>query len=274
MEDSPSRRPFALANWKMAMTVSESLAFVSDFQIALADLAQSVNIVLCPPFTALYPLSQALTYTPIDVGAQNLSAAPGKAHTGEISASLLADAGCAWVMLGHWEIRRRTGETDMHINRKMHAGFQAGVRPIILIGERTGERGQAEEALVARLPILFSGCEPGQTAQVAVVYEPEWTIGAQEPAPPDYIAAACSFVRGWIGREFGIDVAERVRIIYGGSVAPEHAPGLLASPDLDGLGAGRMGRDPVAFAEIVRLIAAAKGLASSRCSPVHPSKDT
>ena len=121
-----------MANWKMAMTVSESLAFVQEFRTAVGNLAQSVEIVICPPYTALYALSQALAHSPIDLGAQNLFASPGPSHTGEISALLLADAGCKWVMLGHWEIRRRTGETDAGCNRKMHAAFHAGLRPILL----------------------------------------------------------------------------------------------------------------------------------------------
>jgi triosephosphate isomerase len=111
------------------------------------------------------------------------------------------------------------------------------------------------------LPHLFAKCEAKQVAQMAMVYEPEWTIGVQEPAPPDAVAAGCTLIRQWIGREYGTDVAEGVRIIYGGSVAPAYAQGLLTSPEVDGLGASRKGRDPITFAEIVRLIAAAKGLA-------------
>jgi len=261
MNDISGRKPFAVANWKMAMTISESLAFVHEFRVAVGDLAHAVDIVLCPPYTALHAVAQALVDTPIKLGAQNLCAAPGEAHTGEISAALLADAGCEWVLLGHWEIHRRTGETDTDINRKMHAAFQAGLRPILLVGEAATEREQAEESLTARLSHLFSGCEPGQVARMAVIYEPEWTIGAKEPAPSDYVAFGCCLIRRWIGREYGASVAEGVRIIYGGSVAPEYAEGLLASPEVDGLGASRKGRIPTAFAQIVQLIATAKRLA-------------
>jgi triosephosphate isomerase len=259
MKDASSRKPFALANWKMAMTISESLAFVHAFGAAVGDLARAVDVVLCPPFTALHAVAQALADSPVALGAQDLCAAPGKAHTGEISAPLLADAGCEWVMLGHWEIRQRTGETDADVNRKMHAALGAGLRPILLIGEAASERERAEERLAARLPHLFAGCGPEQVAQMAVVYEPEWTIGVREPALPETVAAGCGFIRRWIGGEYGAGVAEGMRVIYGGSVAPEYAGGLLASPEVDGLGASRKGRDPVAFAEIVQLIAAAKG---------------
>ena len=173
----------------------------------------------------------------------------------------MADAGCVWVLLGHWEIRRRTGETDVDVNLKMHAAFQAGLRPILLIGEAATERGRAEETLAARLPHLFAGCAAERVSQMALVYEPEWTIGVSEPAPPDTVAAGCAFIRQWLGGAYGAGIADGVRVIYGGSVAPGHAEGLLKSPQVDGLGASRQGRDPRAFAEIVRRIATAKGLA-------------
>ena len=254
------RKPLALANWKMAMTISESLAFIGEFRIAVSNLAESVNIVICPPYTGLYAISQELTGAPVELGAQNLYAAHGIAHTGEISASLLADAGCKWIMLGHWETRRLRGETDTDVNKKMHAGFQAGLRPILMMGEAAKERGRVAKALTMRLPDLFADCGPEQAARLAICYEPEWTIGAEQPASSDAIAEGCAFIRRWIEQEYGADVAGQVRIIYGGSVAPEYAERLLVSPDVDGLGAGRMGRDPIAFAKIVRVIATVKGL--------------
>ena len=260
MGNLPDRKPLALANWKMAMTLSESLSFVREFWAITAELAQTIDIVICPPYTALSAVAQAIAGTPLMLGAQNLCAAPGLAHTGEVSAPLLADVGCQWVMLNHWEIRRRTGETDADVNRKMHAAFQAGLRPILLIGEAATEKGQAKKALTGRLPHLFARCEPDQIAQMALVYEPEWTIGVGEPASPEYVAAGCGTIRQWLAQEYSPGTAERVRIIYGGSVAPEYAADLLTSPQVDGAGASRKGRDPVAFAEIVRLIAAAKGL--------------
>jgi triosephosphate isomerase len=258
MEKTPTRKPFALANWKMAMTRSESRAFVQAFRAAVGEAAQTVDIVICPPYTALHAVADGLANTPIALGAQNMSASPGLAHTGEISAALLVDAGCEWVMLNHWEIRRRTSETDADVNRKMLAAFQAGLLPILLVGEEAAERGEAKETLAARLPTLFSGCDSEHVARMAIVYEPEWTIGVKEPAPPEYAAEGCAFIRGWIGQAFSAGCADAVRIIYGGSVAPEYTADLLASPDVDGAGASRKGRDPDAFAEIVRLIAAVK----------------
>ena len=260
MDNRPHRKPFALANWKMAMTISESLAFAGDLRALLDDLPEAMNVVVCPPYTALFALAQALSHSPIELGAQNLCAESDKAHTGEISAELLADAGCAWVMVGHWEVRRRSRETDTVVNSKIHAAFGAGLRPILLVGEGTAERGRVEQALTERLADLFAGCGDEQAARLALVYEPEWSIGAREPAPPDDVAAGCGFIRHWISGAFGPAAAQEVRIIYGGSVTPENAERLLASPDIDGLGAGRQGRDAAAFGQIVRLIAAAKGL--------------
>jgi triosephosphate isomerase len=260
MENIRLRKPFAVANWKMAMTIRESLAFAREFSAAVDDLAEAMTIVLCPPYTALYALSLGLAGSPIELGSQNLCAESGKAHTGEISAQLLSDVGCRWVLLGHWEVRRRTGETEAQINAKMHAAFQAGLRPILLIGEGIRERGCVDQALDGRLNDLFANCTPEQAAQAALIYEPEWAIASQEPAHPDHIAAGCTFMRAWISEAFGRTAAEKVRIIYGGSVTPENAEKLLTSPQIDGLGAGRKGRDPIAFAQIARLIAKAKGL--------------
>lgn len=256
-----NRKPLALANWKMAMTISEGLAFVPAFRAAVGDLAQAIDIVLCPPYTALHAVAQALADSSILLGAQNICAAPGLAHTGEISAPLLADVGCKWVMLNHWEIRRSRNETDENINRKIRAAFEAGLRPILLIGESATERGQAREILEIRLPNILADCTKAQVTQMALLYEPEWTIGVKEPAPPDYVAEGCNIIRQWLSRTYCASTADTVRIIYGGSVTPEYAAGLLASPQVDGAGAGRKGRDPTVFAEIVELIAAAKGLA-------------
>jgi triosephosphate isomerase len=256
----PRRTPLALANWKMAMTVSESLSFARAFLDETGHVTGSVDVVLCPPYTCLYMLARELDDTPVHVGGQNVCAATGEAHTGEVSAPLLVDAGARWAMVGHWEVRRERKETDEEVSKKMQACFQAGLCPVLFIGEERSERGGADEAMAARLPNLFAGCRPEQVAKGALLYEPEWSIGQKEPASLGYVSARCAFLRDWIRRAFGRDVAEEVRIIYGGSVSPTHTEGLLSSPDVDGLGAGRAGRDPALFGEIVRRIAAVKGL--------------
>lgn len=252
------RKPMALSNWKMAMTIAESLTFAREFRTLASDLVHEVDVVICPPFTALYAVAQVLTGSPIMLGAQDVSADDDPAHTGQVSAALLADVGCQWVMLGHWEVRRCFGDTDETVNRKMHLALSAGLRPILLIGEARDARESFQAALDAQLARALDGCDTARVAEMAFVYEPEWTIGVAEPAPPECVTAGCGFIREWIGERFGPPVAQAVRIIYGGSVTPAHAEALLASPEVDGLGATRKGRRAETFVQIVRQIAAAK----------------
>lgn len=244
------RRPFALANWKMAMTIAQSLAFVREFLARAGPDLAAVEVVLCPPYTALAAVAAAVRGTPIAVGGQDLWPGPGQAHTGAISAELLADAGATWVMVGHWEVRRRLQEDDGAVNRKVRAALEGGLRPILLFGEAAGETIDP-----GRLSVLLDGCDGEAVARMAFVYEPEGAIGQSEPVPPAHAAAGCRAIRRWLAERFGKEAAGQARIIYGGSVTPEHAAALLADPDVDGLGATRRGRDPAAFAEIVARIA-------------------
>ncbi len=249
------RTPLALANWKMAMTLAETRAFVEAFVPQVTDLWERVDIVICPPFTAIHSLAQVLADTPVQVGARNLHPGPGEAFTSEVSAALLADAGARWVLLGHWERRRHFGETDELVSRKVHAALAAGLRPILLIGEPAGWRGDVREALTTQLARMLAGCTADQVAAMALVYEPEAAIGVAKPVPSEQVGAGCGFIRAWLAERFSQKAAQAVRILYGGSVTPEHAVSLLAQPDVDGLGAGRKGRDPAAFARLVRLVA-------------------
>ncbi len=246
-----NRKPFALANWKMAMTIAQSRAFVGEFLARAGPYLDTVEVVICPPYTALAAVADALQGTPVAVGGQDLWPGPGLAHTGAISAELLADAGATWVMVGHWEVRRRLREDDGAVNRKVRAALEGGLRPILLFGEAAGEPFDP-----GRLVVLLEGCDPEAVARMVFVYEPEGAIGQTEPVPPAHAAAGCRSIRRWLAERFGPEVAGQVRIIYGGSVTPEHAAALLASPDVDGLGATRRGRDPAAFAAIVAQIAA------------------
>ena len=191
------------------------------------------------------------------LGAQNLHPGPGVAFTGEISARLLADVGCRWVMLGHWERRRHFGETDELVQRKVQAALEAGLRPILLIGEPTEARSEPRAALHRQLANILQGCGSDDIARMAFVYEPEWAIGVDRPASAQHIQSGCALIRAWLNEHFD-GAGERVPIIYGGSVSPEFAPELLARPDVDGLGSTRKGRNPETFASIVKAIAEAK----------------
>lgn len=254
------RKPLALSNWKMAMTVAQGRAFVRDFLTLAGPLAEQLDVVICPPYTSLYPVAQAAAGTPLLVGAQDVSVSADNARTGEVSAELLADVGCRWVLLGHWEVRRHRGDDDHTVNRKLHRALAVGLRPILLVGEAATERERAMLSLQAQLLTVLTGCAAQQAAQMVFVYEPEWAIGAAEPAPALHVDLACRFIRGWLTAWYGEPVGQAVRVIYGGSVSPQYAAALLASHDLDGLGATRQGRDPATFAQLVQLIAQAKGI--------------
>jgi 2-amino-4-hydroxy-6-hydroxymethyldihydropteridine diphosphokinase len=251
------RTPLALANWKMSMTVAACLAFIPDAETVLAELLDQVDVVVCPPFTALWPVARALEASRIQLGGQNIAPTNDVARTGEVSAALLADAGCRWAMLGHWEVRRHLGDDDATIGRKLRLALDAGLAPIVLIGEAAGDA-DPTAAIERQLQTILRGLDAAEVARTALIYEPESARGQSAPIAPEQVAQRCAFIRDRLRAHSGAASAERVRIIYGGSVAPEYAAALLASPDVDGLGASRRARDPATFAAIVRQIARAK----------------
>jgi triosephosphate isomerase len=253
-----NRKPLALSNWKMAMTVKKSLDYLSEFQVLTQDILEDIDIIICPAYTALWPVAQALGSSPIQLGAQNLAATTDITRTGQISADLLAKTGCTWVMLGHWEVRRYLGDDNRLVNRKVHLALESGLKPILLVGENSTETRSRKDAVGEQLNEILNACQADQVAEMSIIYEPEATIGAHEPSQPERVATGCTLIRSWLRMHFGQPVSESVRIIYGGSVTPEFAPSLLSSPDIDGLGASRRGRDPQHFNQIIRQIITAK----------------
>ncbi len=240
------------------MTISSSLAYVDELQALAGDLTGIVDVVICPPYTALWAVDQKLKGSSLQLGAQNLSVFSDASHTGEISAEQLADAGCQWVLTGHWEVRRFLNEDDEAINRKIHLCLEAGLRPVLLTGESGLASSREKTSLEGHLERILTGVDSEQIARMAFIYEPEEKIGSDRPASPEQVARGCSQIRFWISQRKSKAASEQARIIYGGSVTPEDAASLLNDPDVDGLGAGRKGRDPAAFAEIVRQIWAVK----------------
>lgn len=251
------RKPLALANWKMAMTVEQGRSFLRNIQTAAADLLDRVELVICPPATLLWPLAQDVRHPNISLGAQNMAATLNISRTGEVSAPLLADVGCRYVLLGHWEVRRNLGDDDTTVNAKMHLAFEAGLRPVVLVGEAHDDEASLEEVLNRRLAEVLRGCSASQAASLVCIYEPEQAIGQVSPVTPDHAAAGCSLIRKWVQSTWGGNAGEQIRIIYGGSVTPEHAANLMVC--MDGLGASTRGRDASTFAEIMRQIARARG---------------
>jgi len=252
------RKPLALTNWKMAMTASEGVSFIEEFTVLTGALLDHVDVVICPPYTTLWPMKEHLRDRRIGLGGQNVAPSIELARTGEVSAALLIDAGCRWVLLGHWEVRRHLGDDEYVVNRKLHVALESGLAPILLVGEALDTELPLEETLGRQLAAVLAGCDAEHLAAMAFVYEPQGAIGVSAPASPERVAKGCTCIRRWIRERWGDAIADRVRIIYGGSVTPVQAAELLASPEVDGLGATRRGRDPASFAEIVRQIVLAK----------------
>lgn len=245
----------------MAMTLGECRAFAREFEMEMGKLLGRMQVILCAPATAMATISEAVRDVPlVDAGAQNSSAYPDPEHSGEISARLLADAGCAFCMVGHWEMKVRMRKPDEELNRELHAVYENGMRPIILVGESKTEKGTPSDDLVERMKTMMNGITADQITRAVMVYEPEWAIGANEPAPPEYIAERATFMRRWLTEGYGFEAADPIPIIYGGAVFPENAEWLLTTPDIDGLGAGRKSRNAKEFASIAKLVSKSFGL--------------
>ena len=230
-----ARRPVIAGNWKMHMTVPEALELVRGI-LPGASGRTDVEVVLGPPFTALHAVAGAIKGSGIGLAAQNLHSEPKGAFTGEVSAPMLTDAGCTHVIIGHSERRQYFGETDASVNKKLFAALQAGLAPIVCIGETLDERerGAAFEVIEAQLSGGLKDLEPGKAAGLIIAYEPVWAIGTGKTATPDQAQEVHAFIRGWLGKGLGEDAASRIRILYGGSVKPDNVGELMAREDIDG----------------------------------------
>ncbi len=246
------RRPLIVINWKMAMTLQETRDYVVRFKALDRGRALGLDLVICPPATALTTLSEIAPQAAIQVGAQNLSAEDDPAHTGQLSGRLLYDAGARWVIIAHWELRRDHCETWEALNQKVHQALTAGLRPILLIGEDHPNAAVAPQ-IKTRLAEILKGCAPQDVRHMAFIYEPTWAIGQARPAPAEWVESGALMLRMALTDQFG-ESARDVQVIYGGSVSPDYAKTLLSLQMLDGLGMGRKGRDPQATAELVKLV--------------------
>ena len=248
------RKKIVAANWKMNMTQGEAARFVDSF-LPDVDEITDVDVVIIPPFTAIAKVSEALGRAHnIKVGAQNMYWEKSGAFTGEISASLLRDLFVHYVVLGHSERRMLFGETDEMVNRKVRAALEAKLRPIVCVGETLEQRdkGNVEKILSIQLLGSLAGLSPKELQETVIAYEPIWAIGTGRNATPAQAEEAHTFIRNTL-REMSDDTtAERVRILYGGSVKPENAAELMSQPDIDGALVGGASLDPRSFVQIVK----------------------
>lgn len=265
------RRPLVAANWKMYKTRAQARAFVEEFLPRLA--ADGVDVVICPPFTAIDAVARLLEGGPVAVGAQDVHWEEEGAFTGEVSPGMLVEAGCRYVIVGHSERRHLFGETDEQVAYKLRAALGHGLIPILCVGETLSQREAGEtEAVVGRqLDLALGGLDPARAVgevggpcpvrglELVVAYEPVWAIGTGHNARPEDAARVAVFIRERLGRHLGEELASRLRVLYGGSVKPANITGFSARPELDGALVGGASLDPAAFAQIVAAFAGPEG---------------
>ncbi len=221
---------------------------------ALVADVDSVDIVICPVFTALDAVGKAVAGSNIQLGAQNCYFKESGAYTGELSPQMLQDVGCTWTIIGHSERRQYFGETDDVLNQKLKFALGAGLKVMFCIGETLEERegGKMNDVLIRQVTNGLQGLAESDFANISIAYEPVWAIGTGVTASPEQAQEAHAFVRGLVKDQFGATVADGLRIQYGGSVKPDNAAELMAKPDVDGSLVGGAALKAESFAGIVK----------------------
>ncbi|MBP5640358.1 MAG: triose-phosphate isomerase [Victivallales bacterium] len=236
-----ARKILIAGNWKMNKTGAEGAALVKDMKAncggCCCNAANAVEVLVCPPFTSLSAVIAEAEGTPLKVGAQNIHWEESGAYTGEISGSMLKEVGVTHVIIGHSERRQYFGETDETVNKRLKAALKNGLVAIVCIGETLKERqlGVTEAIIERQVRIALSGITAEEMKNVVFAYEPVWAIGTGEVATNEQAQAVHAFVRALLRKLYDCPcVAENTRILYGGSMKPGNAAGLLAQPDIDG----------------------------------------
>ena len=246
------RLPVIAGNWKMYKTRAETSAFFRAFRSLLAT-ARHCDIVVAPPFTALAAAVEATRDTAIGVFAQDMHWEHEGAFTGEVSAQMLVECGCRGVIIGHSERRQYFGETDESVNRKTKAALEAGLKPIVCLGETLVEReaNHTHAVLEHQFEGGLAALTDAEFSRILVAYEPVWAIGTGRTATPEIASEAHRYLRELAAARFSSELASALRILYGGSVKPDNIKGLMAQADIDGALVGGASLDPQAFAKIV-----------------------
>ena len=239
-------------NWKMFKNPAESAAFFEKF-LPLVEQAQNREIVICPPFVDLAAAVAAAQGSNVNVGAQNVYWAKDGAYTGEVSAPMLKASGCSHVIIGHSERRQYFGETDETVLKRTVAALDAGLTPIVCVGETLTEResNRTEAVLTTQFTGGIAGLTAEQFAKIIIAYEPVWAIGTGKTATPDIAEDAHRVIRSAVSAKFGEAAGGAVRILYGGSVKPDNVKSLMAQPDIDGALVGGASLEAGSFASIV-----------------------
>ena len=247
------RKLIIAGNWKMNKTVAEGVSLVRDLKRELAGVKE-VDIVVCPPYTALESVSREILDSNLRLGAQNMSENNFGAHTGEICAGMLKEFSVRYVILGHSERRQYQKETDALIAKKALAVHGASLKPIVCVGESLAERegNLTEKVLETQVTGSLAGLSKELMVETVIAYEPVWAIGTGKTATTEQAQAAHAFIRALLVKLFDETVARKVRIQYGGSVKANNAKELMSQPDVDGALVGGASLEPRSFADIIR----------------------
>lgn len=247
-----TRKPLIAANWKMYKTPAQAKEFAAAF-LPLVQGQTKAEVVLCPPFVDIAATVAAVKGNAVQVGGQNLYWQDEGAFTGEISGGMLVASGCTHVILGHSERRQYFGETDETVNKRLHAALKHKLVPIVCIGELLAEReaSKTAEVLLRQTSLGLAGLSADQAASIVIAYEPVWAIGTGKTATPEMAAEAHAIIRKEVARLLGAQIADGIRILYGGSVKPDNAASLLSQEEIDGALVGGASLDAASFAKIV-----------------------
>jgi len=247
------RKLIIAGNWKMNKNVAEALDLIQGLKRELVQVKE-VDMVVCPPFTALSEVSKQILDSNLRLGAQNMSEHSGGAYTGEVAAMMLKEFSVRYVILGHSERRQYQKESDELISKKALAAHAVELKPIICVGETLAELegGKTEQVLATQIRGSLAGLTKEQMGETVIAYEPVWAIGTGKTASTEQAQGAHAYIRSLIAKQFDDTVARRVRIQYGGSVKPANARELMSQPDVDGALVGGAALEVRSFADIIK----------------------
>ena len=249
-----ARKKIIAGNWKMNMTPSEAVELVNTLKPLVAN--DDVDVVFCVPAIDIIPVVEAAKGSNIQIGAENMYFEEKGAFTGEISPAMLTDAGVKYVVLGHSERREYFAETSETVNKKMLKAFEHGITPIMCCGETLEQReqGVTMDFIRQQVKVGFQGVTADQAKTAVIAYEPIWAIGTGKSASQDDAQKMCKVVRDVVAADFGQEVADKVRVQYGGSVKPENVAEYMACPDVDGALVGGASLDPESFLALLNFV--------------------
>jgi triosephosphate isomerase len=245
------RKPLIAGNWKMNKNIDEAVSFAKEIKGLVLDV-KDVDILICPAFTSLFAVSLEIKGTNINLGAQNLFWESKGAFTGEIAPSMLKDVGCSYVIVGHSERRQYFAETDEAVNKKVKMALAAGLIPIVCVGETLAERDKNTTFGVIEKQVKdgLAGLSADESVKIVIAYEPVWAIGTGKTATPEQAQEVHEFIRKFY-KEVYKDAADKVRILYGGSMKPDNVAELMKKQDIDGGLIGGASLEAGSFAKLV-----------------------